>query len=105
MNSLDWHNVGKVDLISKSFSLWLKSPKGAKNYPELWALNTYSALFTNFKKGAQPSDLVPSSGNLIQSEKLSEIKPPLDDVVFWGLSNFGWFTESSKLIQRTFVFS
>jgi hypothetical protein len=41
------------------------------------------------KKCGQASDLVPFLGNLSQSEKLSEIKPPLDDVVFWGLSNFG----------------
>ena len=44
----------------------------------------YSALSTYSKKGAQASDLVPFSGDLSQSQKLSEIKPPLDDVVFWA---------------------
>ena len=59
----------KGGLISESFSFWLKSPKmGAKS--RSWA----SSLFVDSPQGCS---LVPIFGDLSQSEKLSEIKPPL----------------------------
>ena len=55
-------------LISKKFSLWLKSPKkGATHYPERY-LSKYPP---------QGSDLASFWGDLSQSENLSEIKPLL----------------------------
>ena len=65
----DLENVAKGDLISKQFSLWIKSPKMvAKSLP--WA---------SFLKvdNAQWSDLAPIFRDLCQSGKLSEIKPPI----------------------------
>ena len=49
---------GKGGLISKSLSLWMKTPKkGARNYPE------------HYPKDAQDSDMAPFWGDSGQSEK------------------------------------
>ena len=57
----------KGDLISESFSLWLKfSQKGAKSL----------RLFRTMNR-AQVSDFALFFGDLGQNEQLSEIKPPL----------------------------
>ena len=62
-------DIRKGGVISESFSLWLKSAKlGAKSRP--WASSLYA-------DSAQGCGLAPIIGDLSQSEKLSEIKPPL----------------------------
>ena len=60
----------KGGLFSENFSLWLKSPKQKSNKSLSWAPFPYV-------DSAQNSDLAPFSGDLSQSEKLSENKPPL----------------------------
>ena len=61
-------------LISESLSLWLTSLKvGAKSFP--WALSIK-------RENVQGTDLASIFGDVGQSEKLSEIKPPLAQVVF-----------------------
>jgi hypothetical protein len=60
--------VLKGSLISEPFSYWLKSPKKRQITP----LSTIHLI-----ENAQRSDLAPIFGDLSQSEKLSEIKPPL----------------------------
>ena len=58
----------KGDLISDSFSLWLKCPKiDAKSLP--WALFIQ-------KEDAQGSDLAPIFGDLSQSKFFFDFKPP-----------------------------
>ena len=63
------HALAKGGLISESFSLLYKFPKKiAKSLS--WALSTY-------REVAQYSDLASFWGDLSQSEKIIEIKPPL----------------------------
>ena len=67
--------VVKGGLISESVTiLWSKYPQmGAKSLT--WPLS-------NYRKDAQGIDLAPTFGDLCQSEKLFEIRPPL---MFFGL--------------------
>ena len=59
----------KGGLILEIFSLWLKSPqKGAKNYPKPFPT----------KENTEDSFLTPLLRDLSHSEKLSEIKSPLE---------------------------
>ena len=60
----------KGGLISETFSLWFKSEIiGVKSL--FWAQSTK-------REDSHDSDLAPFFWDLSQSEKLSEIKPPLD---------------------------
>ena len=62
-------DIRKGGVISERFSFWLKSAKlSAKSRP--WA----SSFYANITQGC---GLAPIIGDVSQSEKLSEIKPPL----------------------------
>ena len=99
----------KGGIISKSFPLWLKSPKmGAK-----------SLSCTSFSESVQCSDLAPIFRDLSLSEKLSKIKPPLilswfDSTIFraqtfsirflFVLFNSSWFVSKAwKRITNSYT--
>ena len=77
-NATDKPALNKGGLILESVFLWLKSPKnGAKK------MTTLSP-----EESAPGTNLAPFRGDLDQSEKLSEIKPPLRSqkskkILFW----------------------
>ena len=95
----------KGGFIAESFSFWLKSPKKAPNHsPE------------SSPKKKMFSNLAPFFGDLSQSEKLSEIKPPLARVLCQktkkGYKTFlsllphddGHFLGNSVATYRHFIF-